>query len=89
MCDKVRFLKSQLIKLLQMPFKDSDLINICFRGAVLTEREKNELNNQGIRILKTKAIGYSSQYIYERESYDALRKFSKFKVNHLVLGDHG
>ena len=73
MCDKVRFLKSQLIKLLQMPFKDSDLINICFRGAVLTERERNELNNQGIHILNTKAIGYSNQLIYRGYSYDQLR----------------
>ena len=72
-----------------MRFKDSDLINSFFRGAVFTERERKVLNKQGIRILKTKAIGYSSQYIYEGESYDELRKVSKLKVNHLVLGDHG
>ena len=69
-------------------FKDFDL-NSFFRGAILTEREKNELNNQGVLILNTKAIGYSSQLIYEGEDYDELRKVSKFKVNHLILGDHG
>ena len=72
-----------------MRFKDFDLINISFRGAVLTETERKELNNQGVLILNTKAIGYSSQYIYEGESYDELRKVSKFKLNHLILGDHG
>ena len=51
----------------------------------MTEREKNELNNQGIRILNTKATGYSTQFIYEGESYDELRKVSKFKVNHFIL----
>ena len=64
-----------------MRFKDSELIAICLRGAVLTERERNELNNKGIRILTTKAIGYSSQFIYEGESYDELRKVSKFEVS--------
>ena len=68
---------------------DSDFINSFFRGAVLTEGERNELNDQGIHILNTKAIGYSSQCIYEGESYDELRKVSKFKVNHLILEDHG
>ena len=68
-----------------MRFKDFDLINISFRGAVLTETEKNESINQGVLILSTKAIGYSSQYIYEGESYDELRNVSKFKVNHLIV----
>ena len=63
---------------------DSDFINSFFRGAVLTEIERNELNDQGIHILNTKAIGYSSQFIYEVESYDQLRKVSKFKVHHLI-----
>ena len=74
-------------EMFQIGVKDSDFNDISFRGAVLTEREKNELNNQGIRILNTKAIGYSSQYIYEGESYDELRKVSELKVNHLILGD--
>ena len=68
---------------------DSDYINNFFRGAVLTEGEIKQLNDQGIHILKTKAIGYSSQYIFEGESYDELRKVSKLKVNQLILGDHG
>ena len=55
----------------------------------MTERERNELNNHGIRILETKAITYSSQIIYRGDSYDALRKVSKLKVNNLILGDHG
>ena len=58
--------------------KDFDLINSFFRGAVLTERERNGLNDQGIHILNTKAIGYSSRHIYRGESYDKLRKLSKF-----------
>ena len=45
-----------------------------FRGAVLTERERNELNNQGIRILSTTAIEYSNVFNYDGESYDELRK---------------
>ena len=57
--------------------KDSDPIKISFRGAVLKEREKNELNNQGICILE-------SQFINEGKSYDELRKISKFEVNHQV-----
>ena len=68
---------------------DSDFINSFFRGAVLTERERNELNDQGILIFNTKAIEYSSRLIYEGESYDELRKVSKFKVNNLIIGDHG
>ena len=60
-----------------------------FRGAVLTDKERNELNNLGIRILNTKAIGYSKRLNYRGDSYDALRKVSKFKVNHLIIGDHG
>ena len=67
---------------------NSDLINSFLRGAILTERERNELNNRGIRILNTRAIGYSSQFTYRGGSYDKLRKVSKFKVNHLILGDH-
>ena len=67
-----------------MRFRESDLKNSFFRGAVLTAREKNELNNQGIHILNTNAIAYSSQFIYRGYSYDALRKVSKFKVNHLI-----
>ena len=63
---------------------DSDFINSFFRGAVLTERERNELNNQGIRILNTKAIGYSSQVTYGGDTYDELRKILKFKVHHLI-----
>ena len=63
---------------------DSDFINSFFRGAVFTESERNELSNQGIRILNTKAIGYSNEYIYEGETYDELRKISKFKVHHLI-----
>ena len=73
----------------QIGVKDSDLIDISFRGAVLTEREKNELNNQGIRILETKANEYSNEYFYEGESYDELRKVFKFKINQVILGDHG
>ena len=68
---------------------DSDFINSFFRGAVFTERVRNELNNQGIHILKTKAIGYSSRFIYRGRNYDELRKVSKLKVNNLILGDHG
>ena len=68
---------------------ESDLINSFFRGAILTEKERTELNNQGIRILNTKAIGYSSKYINGGASYDKLRKVSKFKVNHLILETHG
>ena len=47
----------------------------------MTEREKNELNTQGIHILNTKAIGYSSRYIYRGRNYDELRKVAKFNVN--------
>ena len=54
----------------------------------MTERERKELNNQGIYILETKAIEYSSQYIYEGENYDELRKVAKFNINPLILGDH-
>ena len=67
---------------------DSDFINSFFRGAVFTERERNELSNQGIHILKTKAIGYSSQSIYRGGSYNQLRKVSKLKFSNLILGDH-
>ena len=69
--------------------EDSYLLKSFFRGADLTKRERNELNDQGIHILNTKAIGYSSQYIYEGESYDELRKVSKFENNHLILETHG
>ena len=61
----------------------------------MTERERKELNNQGILILNTKAIGYSRRLAYEGEllrrtlGYDELRKVSKFKVNHFILEDHG
>ena len=54
---------------------------IFFRGAILTEIERNELNDQGIHILNTRAIGYSSQIIYRGYSYDALRKVAKFNLN--------
>ena len=75
-----------------MNFHGFRLLTVSYsfiRGAVLTEGERNELNDQGIHILKTKAIGYSSQYIYRGYSYDDFRKVSRFKVNHLILGDHG
>ena len=52
-----------------------------FRGAVLTDKERNELNKQGIHILKKKAIRYSSQLIYGGQSYDALRIVAKFNFN--------
>ena len=68
---------------------DSDYINNFFRGAVLTEGEIKQLNDQGIHILKTKAIGYSSQLIYKGENYDELRKVSKFENNYLILETHG
>ena len=45
---------------------------IFFRGAILTETERNELNNQGICILNQKAIEYSRQYIYEGDNNDKL-----------------
>ena len=51
----------------------------------MTEREKNDLNNQGIRILKKKAIRYSSQVNYGGANYDELRKVAKFKVNHMIV----
>ena len=51
----------------------------------MTERERNELNGQGILILNTKAIGYSSQYIYRGYSYNELRKVSKFEVYRLIV----
>ena len=60
-----------------------------FRGAGLTKRERKELNKQGIHILKKKAIRYSRQYTYGGDSYDELRKVSKFKNNNLISGDHG
>ena len=66
-------------------FKDSDPINIFFRGAISTEKERNELNDQGIRILSTRAIGYSSRYIYEGQSYDEFRKVLKFEVYHRIV----
>ena len=47
----------------------------------MTEIERNELNNKGIRILNTKAIRYSSQVVYRGRNYDELRKVAKFKVN--------
>ena len=56
---------------------DSDFINSFLRGAVLTERERNEFNNKGICIMDTKAMRYSNRLIYEGESYDELRKVSK------------
>ena len=61
--------------------KDSDLIKSFFRGAVLTENERNEFNKMGIFILNAKGIGYSSQFIYGGSSYDELRTVSKFEVN--------
>ena len=47
----------------------------------MTETERNELNTQGIHILKTKATGYSKQIIYRGDNYDALRKVAKFNFN--------
>ena len=64
-----------------MNFEGIWLRKWIFRCVVLTERERKELNNQGILILNTKAIGYSSQYIYRGDNYDALRKVSKFNFN--------
>ena len=56
----------------------------------MTERERNELNNQGIRILNTKAIGYSSQFIYQGyESYDELREVAKFVAYDWIVADDG
>ena len=47
----------------------------------MTEREINELNENGIRILKTKAIGYRGK------NYDQLREVSKFEVYHWIVAD--
>ena len=47
----------------------------------MTEREINELNKNGIRILKTKAIGYRGK------NYDQLREVSKFEVYHWIVAD--
>ena len=58
-------------------------------GAILTERERNELNNQGIRILETKAIRYSSQVTYGGGSYDELRKVSKLEAYYWFVADDG
>ena len=60
----------------------------------MTERERNELNNQGVLILNTKAIEYcrlaiEGELLRRTLGYDELRKVSKFKVNHFILGDHG
>ena len=66
---------------------EPDVIKICFRGAVLTESERNDLSNQGNFILKTEAIRYSSQFIYQEYSYDALRKVSKFEAYHWFVAD--
>ena len=68
-----------------MYFRYFDFINSFFRGAILTERERNDLNNKGIHILKTKAIGYSSKVNYGGANYHELRKVSKFKVNHMIV----
>ena len=84
-----KFFKSQLIWLSQIRLKDYEFINICFRGAVLTERERNELNNQGIRILNTKAIEYSTKLIYRGYSYDQLRKVSKFEAYYWFVAVDG
>ena len=86
MCYKVSLVKFPLIWLSQMNchnwiFKDFDLIYSFFRGAVLTERERNELNDQGIHILNTKAIGYSSLHKYRGRNYDEHRKVAKFNFN--------
>ena len=72
---------NHLIAYLTVANEESHLINSFFRGAILTEKERNELNDQGIHILNTKAIGYSSQFIYRGDSYDALRKVEKFNFN--------
>ena len=47
----------------------------------MTEREINELNKNGIRILKTKAIGYGGK------NYDQLREVSKFEGDHWIVAD--
>ena len=56
---------------------------------MLTERERNDLNDQGIRILNKNAIGYSSRYIYRGEKYDQLRKVSKFEAYYWFVADDG
>ena len=47
----------------------------------MTEREINELNKNGIRILKTGAIGYGGK------NYDQLREVSKFEGDHWIVAD--
>ena len=69
-----------------MRFKDFDLIDICFRAAILTERERTELNDQGIRILKRRR---KLRWTYHGQSYNELRKVLKFRINNLIFGYHG
>ena len=78
---------NHLIAYLTVANEESHLINSFFRGAILTEKERNELNNLGIRILNTRAIGYSSEFIYEGYSYDELREVSKFEAYHWFVAD--
>jgi len=76
-----------------MRFKDFDLIDICFRAAILTERERTELNDQGIRILKRRKRNSRGEWrrlsSYRGESYNKLRKVLKFRINNLIFGYHG
>ena len=71
--DQVSFLNHSLFGFRKYNLKKSGLINNCLRGAVLTDRERNELNYQGIRILKTTGIENSNRLINAGQNYDELR----------------
>ena len=45
-----------------------------FRGAILMEKEKLHLNQQGIKILNEKGISYSDRVEYRGHNYNEISK---------------
>ena len=52
-----------------------------FRGAFLSRKERNDLDKQGMEILRQKGINHSKNenFNYENESYDKLRQVLESK----------